>query len=55
MYKTKPLWGENISEGEIIFYAPVFDNLSNLYSVGLYSFHSQDYNLAQMHCKIEKT
>ena len=55
MYLTNPLWGENISEGEIIFSAPVFDKLSNLYSVGLYNFHSQYSNLAQIHCKIEKT
>ena len=57
MYLTNPLCDENISEGEIIFYEPVFDKLSNFYSVGLYiyNFHSQDSNLAQIHCKIEKT
>ena len=35
MYLTNPLWGENISEGGIIFNASVFDKLSNSYSVGL--------------------
>ena len=59
MYLTNPLWGENISEGEIIIYAPVFswffDKVSNLFSVGLWNFHSQDSHLAQIHCKMEQT